>query len=470
MSFFSAARLSLVTYTARASSINLGPKFCAASSSRMSSSITQSSSFTAFSCFRRSAMAFWFFTASFQVAHSSSSSSRTFRTLASSLMRSDLISRMVILSRTSPKETGTLMTSAIFCTCQFNEFKHKEAARLLGGRQRLCNHSLSVFDQCQPVTMLRKLPFNRIEVHRLQLFSNRPTLTSANNTAVQFTDWQHFCRSAREEGLVCNVHLIAGNTALFHGNVQVVREIQNGLAGNTFQARCQLWCMQNTVTHNEDVLARAFSHIAFVVQQQCFLATTGNGFVQRQHGVDVVAVRLGLAHCDINVMTRIRGGTHLNADLLCFWRHVRRPAPSGDHYVHFQVICAQTHAFGAQKSHRAQVGFVQIVVTDSRTLSLVKLFFAERYFHIQNVGGPEQTIRMVFQAKNSRAVRSIVCAHSFKNAEAVVQGVSQDVDFGFTPGNHFTIQPDNAIAISHRHSSLLLKKRFSGISHSSRKF
>ncbi|KEF29782.1 hypothetical protein D777_00287 [Marinobacter nitratireducens] len=41
--------------------------------------------------------------------------------------------------------------------------------------------------------------------------------------------------------------------------------------------------------------------------------------------------------------------------------------------------------------------------------------------------------------------------------------------FCFPPGNHFTIQPYKAIAISHRHSTLLLKKRCSGNRHSSRK-
>jgi hypothetical protein len=43
-----------------------------------------------------------------------------------------------------------------------------------------------------------------------------------------------------------------------------------------------------------------------------------------------------------------------------------------------------------------------------------------------------------------------------------MQGVSQDMGLGFPPGDHLTIQPDNAIAISHRHSFLLLNKRFSG--------
>jgi len=136
--------------------------------------------------------------------------------------------------------------------------------------------------------------------------------------------------------------------------------------------------------------------------------------------------------------------------------------------VHFQVVGTQAHAFGAQERHGAQVGFVQVVFTNRGTLGFVDLILAERHFHVQNVSRAEQAVGMLFQAENRRAVRGVVRTHAFKTAEAVMQGVGEDVGLGITPGNHFSVQPDNAIAVSHRHSVLLLKKRFSGNRHSSR--
>ena len=119
--------------------------------------------------------------------------------------------------------------------------------------------------------------------------------------------------------------------------------------------------------------------------------------------------------------------------------------------MHFQVVGTQAHAFRTQKCHRAQVGFVQVVLTNRSALGFVDHVFAERHFHVQDVGGVEQPVGVFFQPENCRAIRGVVRPHTFKAAKAVMQGVSEYMGFGFSPGNHFTIQPDKAIAISHRH-------------------
>ena len=76
--------------------------------------------------------------------------------------------------------------------------------------------------------------------------------------------------------------------------------------------------MQHTITHDENVFSGAFGNVTFVVQQQGFLGTTGNGLVQGQHRVNVVAVRLGLAHGDIDVVARVGGRAHLDPHFLRF--------------------------------------------------------------------------------------------------------------------------------------------------------
>jgi hypothetical protein len=98
MRFLMAARSSLVTYTARASSMNFAPKRPARSSSRMSSSMTHKASLTrvrlASSLPRSTAAA----PESFQTFSSRASSWLTLATFAASLMRAALMRKIVILS------------------------------------------------------------------------------------------------------------------------------------------------------------------------------------------------------------------------------------------------------------------------------------------------------------------------------------------------------------------------------------
>jgi hypothetical protein len=37
--------------------------------------------------------------------------------------------------------------------------------------------------------------------------------------------------------------------------------------------------------------------------------------------------------------------------------------------------------------------------------------------------------------------------------------MSQNMNFGIAPRNHFTVKPNQAVTICHRHRVLLLKKR-----------
>src|SRR5690554_426628 len=153
--------------------------------------------------------------------------------------------------------------------------------------------------------MRSKLTLHRIKIHTLQLLGNRPTLAFTNLTTVQFTDRQNFSGGAGEEGFFGDVHVVASDAAFFHHQAQVFGEVDDGGAGDAGQAGGQFRGVQLTVANDEDVLARAFRHVAFVVQQQGFFSAAGNGFVQDQHGVDVVTVGLRLAHGDVHVVAGV---------------------------------------------------------------------------------------------------------------------------------------------------------------------
>src|SRR5690606_29442817 len=95
------------TYTLRARAMNSSSKACAFSLMRMSSSITHRRSLTALSRARSSTTSPAAAGCAIQVFSSADSSARTLASLAGSVMRSDLICRIAILSSSSPYETGT---------------------------------------------------------------------------------------------------------------------------------------------------------------------------------------------------------------------------------------------------------------------------------------------------------------------------------------------------------------------------
>ena len=50
---------------------------------------------------------------------------------------------------------------------------------------------------------------------------------------------------------------------------------------------------------------------------------------------------------------------------------------------------------------------------------------------------------MLLQAENGRApIVTMVSPDAFKNSQAVVQGVGQDVDLGLFPGYELAVKPD----------------------------
>jgi hypothetical protein len=114
----------------------------------------------------------------------------------------------------------------------------------------------------------------------------------------------------------------------------------------------------------------------------------------------------------------------------------------------FQVIRAQAHAFRTVKCHRAKVGFGQAIFTHNALVCFVDNIFAEGHFHTHDMRRTEEAIRMLLHTENASAKAwTIIGAHAFKHAHAVMQCVGQNVNLGIAPGNEFTVEPYNAVAI-----------------------
>ncbi|MNQ49356.1 hypothetical protein D3C85_632660 [compost metagenome] len=298
---------------------------------------------------------------------------------------------------------------------------------------------------------------HQVEIGFLQLLGHRAAASGADLPVIDFADRRDFGGGAGEEGLVGDVHLVAGDALLDHLDAQLVGQGQNGVAGDAVEAGGHFRGVDHAVLDQEDVLARALGHITLGIQQHGLVGAAGDGFLQGQHRVDVVAVGLGPGHRDVDVMAGEGAGAHLDADLQGFVAHVGAPVPGGDYHMHLQAGGAQSHGFRSVEHHRADVGAFQVVLAHRGAGRLVDLVFAERNLHGHDLGRVEQPVGVRLQAEDRRAVRGVVGAHAFEYAHAVVQGVGQHMGGRVTPRHQFAVIPNHAITIGHRHSCLLLK-------------
>src|SRR5690606_27736613 len=183
---------------------------------------------------------------------------------------------------------------------------------------------------------------------------------------------------------------------------------------------CRSRGVEHAVLDDEDILTRTLRHIALRVQQQRFVGASGNRFLQSQHRVDVGATGLGAGHGDVDVVTGKGTGADLDAVGQGFLAHVGAPVPGGDDPAHPERVGADAHAFGAVERQRTDVGAVQVVFTHGGEGGFVDLILGEGDLHAHDVCRIEQAVGVCLQAEDRRALRSLVGAHAFEHAHAVV--------------------------------------------------
>src|SRR5688572_16930057 len=89
-----------------------------------------------------------------------------------------------------------------------------------------------LLDQGTPFGVSSGLAGDQVEVGLLQLLGDRATTAGADLAAVQFADRGHFGGGAGEEGLVGDVHLVAGDALLDDLHAQLAGQGQHGVAGD----------------------------------------------------------------------------------------------------------------------------------------------------------------------------------------------------------------------------------------------
>src|SRR3569623_2451006 len=310
---------------------------------------------------------------------------------------------------------------------------------------------LITVDVTQPLRILVTAAVHLVEESRLQFLGDGPAAAAADGAAVHFADRRHLGGGAGEEGLVGDVHLVAGDAFFAHLDAEVFGQFDHCGAGDAVERRREFGCVDHAVANDEDVFAAALGDIALGVEQHGFIAAAGERFVERQHRVQVIGVRLGLAHHDVHVMTGERAGAHLDAASQIFFAHVSAPGPGGDHHMSLQILGAQTHPLGAIDTHGADVAGFELVVAYHLPGGVVERRLVVRHFQAEDMRRAEQAVGVFTQTDDGRPALGLVSAYAFEYPETVMQSVGEHVHFRVAPGHQLALYPDDPVAVSHRH-------------------
>src|SRR5680860_1356880 len=292
---------------------------------------------------------------------------------------------------------------------------------------------------------------DEIEEHGLQLLGDGAAPAGADGAVVQLADGRHFGGGTREKRLIGDIHLIARDALFAHRDVQLPRQGYNRAARNAVQRGGEVRRIKHAIAYDEDILAAALGDIAFDIQQQRLVVAVARDFLQGEHGVHVVAVRLGLAPGDVDVMARKRRGLDAQPFFEVVLAQIRTPLPGGDHAVNAQTFRVQTHALGAVETHGTDIGRFELVLAHHRQLRGADHFFIERHGHAQDMRRVEQPGGVIGKPEDCRAATGLVRAHTLEYSHAVMQGMRQHMHLGFSPGHHLAVEPDQTVTIGHGH-------------------
>ncbi len=151
------------------------------------------------------------------------------------------------------------------------------------------------------------------------------------------------------------------------------------------------------------------------------------------------------------VVADIRRSADADAFVNALGAQVGAPRPGRHDDMDFQVVGAQTHAFGAIETHGADIGAVQLILDQRLALRPVDVVFVKRHRHIHDMRGTEQAVGVFLHPENRGTLAGMVSPDAFKHPQTVMQGVRQHVDFCFPPLKPLAILPNKAVSVVHRH-------------------
>ncbi len=153
-----------------------------------------------------------------------------------------------------------------------------------------------------------------------QLVGDGAGFAGADLAAVDFGDGDDFGGGAGEEAFVSDVDIVTGHGDFFEGDVGLLRQMNDGVAGDAFEdAGVFGGGRQLAVFDQEDVVAGAFRDVTFVVHHNGFFLALIGGFDLGEDVVEIIE-RFNSWREGLRVVADCRGGDNLHAVFVQFLR------------------------------------------------------------------------------------------------------------------------------------------------------
>ena len=272
-----------------------------------------------------------------------------------------------------------------------------------------------------------------------------PGSPGADRVVVDLADRGQLGGGARHEDLVGEVELAAGDVALDDLVAEVLGDLDRRQAVDAAEDRGLVARGgDDAVADHEQVLARALADVAVRVEQDALLVAGLLGLDLGEHGVEVLAGRLGGR--DLRVVRDLppRGDLRADAVLLALLAEVGGPLPDRDADVDRAVERVQAHRAGAAEDERADVAGLQARARDHLVRRGADLLLGVRDVHVVHPGRVEEPVDVVAVAEDRGAARGLVGAHALEHAGPVVQRVREHVHLRVLVGDELAVHPDEA--------------------------
>src|SRR5690606_34615558 len=116
------------------------------------------------------------------------------------------------------------------------------------------------------------------------------------------------------------------------------------------------------------------------------------------------------------------------------------------------------HFFGTVKKQGPDIAGFELVASHDFERGFHNGFTIERYVHLVDMRRIEQPVGVFAKSEHGSANFGVVGAFAFKDRQTIMQGMGQDVGGGVAPGHQFSVIPDQAVTIGHRHNALHEKR------------
>src|SRR6266496_1558468 len=129
------------------------------------------------------------------------------------------------------------------------------------------------------------------------------------------------------------------------------------------------------------------------------------------------------------------GYRHPHATLLAINAQIRRPGPGENCHFNRTRTGVQAQTLAAVEGDVAHVATGEFIANNQLASGVRQLIASKGNFNSINFCRSVKTRQMSFEPKQRGTVVSLVAAHTFKDAAAVMEPVHRDMHVGFLPRN-----------------------------------